>query len=741
MIDLSQLNPPQREAVTCTEGPVLLLAGAGSGKTRALTYRVAYLLEKGVFPSNILAVTFTNKAANEMRERVADLVGSVARNVWISTFHSFCVRILRMSGTHIGLDSNFVIFDSQDQQQLIKDCMRELGLDEKRFDSRAVQAEIGRAKDELITPDAYRRAASGYFEETVSEVYTLYQRRLEKNNALDFDDLIMKTVSLFKREKEVLDAYQERFRYIMIDEYQDTNHAQYVLVNLLAEKYRNLCVVGDDDQSIYGWRGADIRNILYFEKDYPDARVIKLEQNYRSTKVILKAANCVVKQNQHRTDKELWTENDDGELIDYYCALDANDEARYVVERIKELCKGAKSRYSYSDIAILYRVNAQSRAFEEFLIKYSIPYTIVGGLRFYERKEIKDMLSYLRVILNPNDTVSLRRIINVPRRGIGNTTIDRLDNYAGEKGISLFDAVQQCDNIPDVSGAPLRAVKNFAAMLNVFIDAASSCSVSELANMIIDRTGYIEELEQDRTPESEGRIENLQEFLNVTAEFDRKSRASAGIERLAEFLEEVTLMSDVDFLEVNDKMVTLMTLHSAKGLEFPVVFMVGMEENVLPHSRALIEPVQMEEERRLCYVGMTRAMEKLIFTRAETRIVFGELKCNLQSRFLDEVPEELIKNVGIDGDDDECKVVDFYAYAKNRVIQPPRIQTEQSDRSLSFGDTGFVPGDRVKHKQWGVGTIVEVKKDGRHTLLSVAFPDNGIKKLIADSAPIEKLGQ
>lgn len=738
MIDLSQLNPPQREAVTCTEGPVLLLAGAGSGKTRALTYRVAYLLEKGVFPANILAVTFTNKAANEMRERVVDLVGNIGRSVWVSTFHSLCVRILRMSGTHIGLDSNFVIFDSQDQQQLIKECIRELGINEKRFDYRAIQGEIGNAKDELIAPDAYLRVATGYFEETVSDVYNLYQRRLEKNNALDFDDLIMKTVTLFKKEQSALSNYQERFRYIMVDEYQDTNHAQYVLVNLLAKKFRNLCVVGDDDQSIYGWRGADIRNILHFEKDYPDAYVIKLEQNYRSTKVILNAANCVVKQNQQRTDKELWTENDEGDLIDYYCAFDANDEAKYVAERIKQFCK--ESRYSYSDIAVLYRVNAQSRVLEEFLMKGNIPYTIIGGLRFYERKEIKDMLSYLRVILNPNDSVSLNRIINVPRRGIGNTTVERLYAYSSAKGISLFDAIQQCNDIPDISGAPARAVKDFAAMLQVLVDSASS-SLSDLTQMVIAKTGYIEELEQDRSFEAESRIENIQELLAVTAEFDRNAGlASSKVERLAEFLEQVTLVSDVDFLETNDKMVTLMTLHSAKGLEFPIVFMVGMEENLLPHSRALREPDQMEEERRLCYVGMTRAREKLIFTRAEVRVFYGDTKCNPPSNFLSEVPDEFINNIKIGGNDD-CKVVDFFAYARKRVIEPPKIQTEQDDRSLVSRDEGFAPGDRVKHKQWGIGTIVDVKKDGRRTFISVAFPEKGIKKLIADIAPIEKLGR
>lgn len=738
MIDLSQLNPPQREAVTCTEGPVLLLAGAGSGKTRALTYRVAYLLEKGVFPANILAVTFTNKAANEMRERVADLVGNVGRSVWVSTFHSLCVRILRMSGTYIGLDSNFVIFDSQDQQQLIKECMRELGINEKRFDYRAIQAEIGNAKDELIAPDAYFRVATGYFEETVSDVYNLYQRRLGKNNALDFDDLIMKTVTLFQRENSVLSTYQERFRYIMVDEYQDTNRAQYVLVNLLAKKHRNLCVVGDDDQSIYGWRGADIRNILDFEKDYPDAYVIKLEQNYRSTKVILKAANCVVKQNQQRTDKELWTENDEGDLIDYYSAFDANDEAKYVAERIKQFCR--ESGYSYSDIAVLYRVNAQSRVLEEFMMQYSIPYTIVGGLRFYERKEIKDMLSYLRVILNPNDSVSLSRIINVPRRGIGNTTVERLNAYSAAKGISLFDAIQQCDDIKDISGAPLNAVNDFAAMLELLANSASSLSVSELTQMIIDQTGYIKELEQERSLEAEGRIENIQEFLAVTAEFDRNVAPKSSKSGLAEFLEQVALVSDIDFLETNDKMVTLMTLHSAKGLEFPIVFMVGMEENLLPHSRALNEPEQMEEERRLCYVGMTRAKEKLIFTRAEARVFYGDTKYNLPSNFLKEVPEEFLNHIKIGGNDD-CKVVDFLAYARKRVVEPPKMQTERDDRSFASRDAGFAPGDRVKHKQWGIGTIVDVKKDGRQTFISVAFPEKGIKKLIADIAPIKKLGR
>jgi DNA helicase-2/ATP-dependent DNA helicase PcrA len=737
LIDLSLLNPLQLKAVTHTEGPVLILAGAGSGKTRALTFRIAHLLEKGVFPANIFAVTFTNKAADEMRERVVNLAGNMGRSVWVSTFHSLCVRILRMSGMHIGINNNFVIFDAIDQQQLIKNCMRELNINEKRFDYRAIQNRIENAKDELITADAYRRMATGYFEETVADIYSLYQRKLEKNNALDFNDLIMKTIMLFKAEKNVLESYQERFRYIMVDEYQDTNHAQYVLVSLLSGKYKNLCVVGDDDQSIYGWRGADIRNILDFEKDYPDVCVIKLEQNYRSTRMILKAANSVIKQNQQRTNKELWTENDEGNPIDYYCAFDASDEAKYVMERIKQFC--TEFGYSYNDIAILYRINAQSRIFEEFLIKYDIPYTIVGGLRFYERKEIKDMLSYLRVILNPYDSVSLNRIINVPRRGIGNTTLEKLHMYADAQGISLFDAIKHCDEIPDVSGAPARAVKDFAKLLDALIDAAPSSSVSKLTQMIITKTKYIEELEQDTSPEAEGRIDNLHELLAVTTEFDKNAKPTANkLERLAEFLEQVTLMADVDTMETNGKMVTLMTLHSAKGLEFPIIFMVGMEESLLPHAHALDEPEEMEEERRLCYVGMTRAKERLVFTRAETRIFYGEIKHNLPSSFLEDIPGELVNRVKI-GDDDDCKVIDLYAYVKKRVIEPPKMPVEQNNRPLTFRDTEFVPGDRVKHKQWGIGTVVAIKKDGQHTLISVAFPENGIKKLIADVAPIERI--
>lgn len=718
------LNPEQKKAVEHTEGPLLILAGAGSGKTRVLTYRMAYLMKNnGVSPRNILAITFTNKAAQEMKGRIERLLGFEASNLWVSTFHSACVRILRMEAGKLGFDSNFVIYDSSDQQTLIKNCLKELNIDDKKFPPRAMAALISDAKNRLIDVTAFKKKVSDYYEEVGAKVYELYQRKLTENNALDFDDLIMKTVALFEHYEQVLDYYQERFQYIMVDEYQDTNHAQYKLIKLLAAKYRNLCVVGDDDQSVYGWRGADIQNILDFERDYPEAEVIKLERNYRSTKNILEAANHVVRCNLGRKEKTLWTDRDEGALPKFFRAKDQYQEAYYIAERIYRTHLDQDK--PYRDFAVLYRTNAQSRVIEEVFIKNGIPYTIVGGLKFYDRKEIKDILAYLRVISNPADSISLQRIINVPKRGIGDTSMGKIADYARVQGITDRQALAVVDQIPGLTARTTRPVREFVQLMEGFEQKAETMSVTELVENILSQTGYTRELEADKSIEAQTRLENIKEFLSVTKEFDRKNEDN----RLEDFLAEVSLISDVDQYSDSSDAVVLMTLHSAKGLEFPVVFIAGMEEGIFPHSRTLLDNNELEEERRLCYVGITRAKEQLYLTAAWERNLYGNTMYNPISRFIEEIPESLIEVEGANKTQRPKPQPDTFQATRKEFAQ----EAAQSETVF------FNLGDKVQHGKWGTGVVVGISGEGADAELSVAFPNLGIKKLITRYAPLRKV--
>ena len=630
-MDLSQLNMPQREAVECTEGPLLILAGAGSGKTRVLTTRIAYLIyEKRVAPWNILAITFTNKAAQEMRQRIVALVGQDGEKVWASTFHSACVRILRSEINYIGYDSNFVIYDDADQQTLIKMILRELNLDEKKFPPRGVAARISAHKNELRTPQqAYFAAESDFLEEQHAEIYRIYQERLQSNNALDFDDIIMLTVQLFTEHSDVLERYQERFRYILVDEYQDTNMAQYVLVKLLASRYQNLCVVGDDDQSIYQWRGADIRNILSFEEDYPAARVVKLEENYRSTQCILDAAYHVVCHNADRKDKRLWTEKKEGSLLACYTGYTEREEALFIVQQVRA---GLQDGRKFSDFAILCRATAQFRVLEETLIKEMIPYRIFGGLKFYGRKEIKDIMAYLRIIVNPADVISAERALATPRRGVGDTSWAKLVQFAQEQQLTISDAMLRAEE-STVGKKYALIMAQFGRLLETFRLLSQTMSVTELTKTILEESGYLQSLEIEKTVEAESRLENLKEFLSITTAFD--SREDTEELTLSAFLAEVALFSDLDQMDDEEDSVTIMTMHGAKGLEFPVVFITGMEEGVFPHNRAIhaMSPDEMEEERRLCYVALTRAKEQIYLTRAGERMLYGRTNYNPVSRF------------------------------------------------------------------------------------------------------------
>lgn len=724
---LEGLNPAQREAVCHMEGPLLILAGAGSGKTRVLTHRIAYLLTQGVDPRNILAVTFTNKAAGEMKERVAHLVGPAGEAIWVSTFHSACVRILRSEGHYIGLDKSFVIYDSQDQQTVVKEVLGELNLSEKNFNPRAVLASISSAKNELIGPEEFDKKAADFWGNTVARVYPIYQKKLRQNQATDFDDLIMLTVKLFRDHPEVLRRYQERFKYIMIDEYQDTNHAQYVLVKLLATLYRNLCVVGDDDQSIYSFRSADIRNILEFERDYPETKVIKLEQNYRSTQTILDAANGVIKNNLNRKKKQLWTENTGGEKLQKYKAGDEREEAVWVAGEIERLVQ--KDAKTFREFALLYRTNAQSRSFEEAFVARGIPYRVVGGLRFYDRKEIRDILSYLRFIHNPADRVSFRRIVNTPKRGLGDASIERLLGFVDDEQISIMEGLERSGEAPGLTGRAVKPMTQFHTQMVNFMMNAGSLPVSELTRKILEETGYLAELRNEGTVEAKGRMENLDEFLNMTTEFEKNSDDKS----LSAFLETVALVADVDAYDVNGDAVVLMTLHSAKGLEFPVVFLVGMEEGIFPHSRALMESGELEEERRLCYVGITRARERLYLTHASLRTIYGGTQACVPSRFLQEVPPELINDL-----------------RKPKVEMSPRGATYAGAPSMSRRETAvstprpksdggsWSTGDKVIHGKFGPGTIVAINGSGADAMLSVAFPGLGIKQLMAGYAQLER---
>ena len=639
----SGLNPAQQEAVACLEGPLLIMAGAGSGKTRVLTHRIANLLEHGAAPYSILAITFTNKAAAEMRERVENMIGPMAKDIWLSTFHSFCARFLRREIESTGMyKSNFVIYDSGDSQTVVKKVIRELNLDEKQYNPGGIRNAISNAKNQMLGPMAFEAQASDFYQKKVAEVYKGYQKLLRENNALDFDDLLLVTVSLLSENEEIRSRYQRRFRYILVDEYQDTNGAQYQLTTLLAGGYRNLCVVGDADQSIYGWRGADISNIMNFEQDYPDAKTIMLEQNYRSTKTILAAANAVIENNSHRKKKNLWTDNVQGDKITTYMASDERDEARFITESISKQHDIYKT--SYGDIAILYRTNAQSRVLEDAFMRVGLPYTMVGGLKFYDRLEIKDITAYLRVLYNPMDSVSLMRIINVPKRGLGQSTIEKLMVYGVENNLSLFEVIANEELLEQVPGLTARSknpLKKFAELLFTLMERMDKLAVSDLIQEVMDATGYLEALKNDKAEkklENESRIENLQEFVGVAKDFEKEEEEEPNLEN---FLSKMALLSDIDNSDLEEERVTLMTLHSAKGLEFPVVFMTGMEEGMFPHSRTLMEPDELEEERRTCYVGITRAQRKLYMTYASVRTIFGRTEAHEPSRFLYEFPEEL----------------------------------------------------------------------------------------------------
>lgn len=728
MVDLELLNNEQKEAVLTTEGPLLILAGAGSGKTRVLTHRIAYLInDLGVYPGSILAITFTNKAAGEMKERIGHLIGEVAREMWIATFHSVCMRILRREIDKLGYGKNFAIFDTSDVQTLMKRCMKELMVDDKMYPVKMVLETISKAKNELITYEKFLKDKEYDFRaRKIAELYELYQKKLVQNNALDFDDIIMKTVQLFDRHSDILDFYQHKFKYIHVDEYQDTNFSQYSLISRLSEKHRNLCVVGDDDQSIYGWRGADIRNILEFEKEYPDTKVIKLEQNYRSTKVILDAANSVIKCNRGRKSKTLWTRNTGGERIKIYEAINEYDEAKFISTTI---LKGTDEDRSYSDYAVLYRTNAQSRVIEEMFMKYKIPYRIVGGQKFYDRKEIKDIIAYLRVIHNPSDDVSLRRIINVPKRSIGDTTLEKVEQFASQMGISLMRAAFEADSINGISQRAVLSIKKFAQLMEKYLDTYETMNVPELIKCILDDTGYTQSFEESDEVEDESRLENIQEFLSAALEFNKTGEDKS----LSAFLEGIALVSDLDTLREDDHAVIIMTMHSAKGLEFPVVFIAGMEQGIFPHMQSMGSEDEMEEERRLCYVGMTRAKQELYLSYAFERTLFGRTQCNAVSDFLREIPENCIEGMK---DKRQAKVNQVKA-AERIVNRMPEFT--QKEILIKSSEYMVKPGQKVSHKKFGQGIIVTAIKKDDDFEITVAFDSQGIKKLSAKYAPIEFL--
>lgn len=732
------LNPEQQKAVKTTDGPLLIMAGAGSGKTRVLTHRIAYLIvEKHVNPYNILAITFTNKAAREMRERIQRLMGGTADDVWISTFHSMCVRILRRDIDRIGYNRNFTILDSGDQLSVIKQILKDKNLDPKKYDPRAILGSISSAKNELISPEEYDKTVGGYIEQVVSDVYKEYQRRLKKNQALDFDDLIMVTINLFQRVPEVLEHYQRKFQYIHVDEYQDTNKSQYMLVKLLASRFQNLCVVGDSDQSIYRWRGADIANILSFEKDYPRAQVILLEQNYRSTKNILFAANKVIANNIGRKEKNLWTDNPEGNKIHYYRADSEQGEAQFVIGKMKEIV--LKENRNWSDIAILYRTNAQSRVMEEALLKSNIEYSIVGGTKFYDRKEIKDILGYLRLIANPNDDISLQRIINVPKRGIGSSSIDKMANFATNYDISIIEGLESVE-LMGLSPKITKAAVQFKNLIHNFHQMQEYLSVTELVEEVLEKTGYREMLKAEKSIEAQSRLENIDEFLSVTKNFEDNSEDKS----LIGFLTDLALVADIDKLDDDGEKsdaVVLMTLHSAKGLEFPVVFLIGLEEGVFPHSRSLMEEAEMEEERRLMYVGCTRAEQQLFLTNAQMRTLYGRTNMNAPSRFIKEVPQEVLEGMEPVRRNNPPQPVANPFSRNQRQTQTQRHAAALRPNTTSTGGDGdqWKVGDKAEHGKWGIGTVVSVKGEGDGTELDIAFPSpTGIKRLLAKFAPIKK---
>ena len=722
----ADLNPVQREAVAATEGPVLVVAGAGSGKTRVLTYRIAHLIrDLGVSPGAVLAITFTNKAAAEMKTRVGRLVGDAVKNMWVSTFHSACVRILRREAPRLGYRSAFTIYDAQDSLRAITLAVKNLDLDPKRFPPRQIRATISNAKNELIDYESFQADGAGFYHENIADVYRLYQQRMLEASAMDFDDLLMITCELFAAFPDVLEHYQERFRYIHVDEYQDTNRAQYTMVSQLAGLHRNVCVVGDGDQSIYKFRGADIRNILDFEKDYPDAKVVVLDQNYRSTETILNAANSVIANNTQRKPKHLWTDLGKGAVIVRYEAQDEHDEAAFIADEIASLESAGGVA---SDVAVFYRTNAQSRVVEEVLVRYGVPYNIVGSVRFYERREIKDIVAYLRVLSNPDEPISVKRVINLPKRGIGVTSVGHIDRFAEGQDMTFFDALRRVDEISALSTRAANAVRDFLAVVDVLLEKALG-GPTDAVTAVLHETGYLASVENEKTIESMGRSENLRELISGAEEFETAAEGTIidgeewddmdGLRRLQLFLESVSLVADTDDLEDNVQKATLMTLHNAKGLEFPVVFIVGMEDGVFPHMRSLGDPAELEEERRLAYVGLTRAEERLYLTSAWSRMLFGATSYNPPSRFLKEIPEGLIEN------------------AKKRTRDPKKESISGPRTTVSGSE--IEAGDRVRHDKWGIGQVSRVIGEGDRAEADVDFEHEGSKRLLLAWAPLTKV--
>lgn len=737
------LNPPQQEAVFHTEGPLLILAGAGSGKTRVLTHRIAHLIaDKGVNPFNILAITFTNKAAQEMRERVDKLTGADGMSVWVATFHSTCVRILRRYIDRLGYDNRFTIYDSDDQKTLMKEICRKLNIDTKKYKERSLLAQISHAKDEMITPDEMEMNAGGDFnQKKVAQVYREYQAALKSNNALDFDDLLVKTVELFQNCGDVLESYQEKFRYIMVDEYQDTNTVQFKFVSLLAARYGNLCVVGDDDQSIYKFRGANIGNILGFERVFPDAKVIRLEQNYRSTKNILNAANEVIANNAARKEKRLWTENPEGEKLHFRQFMNGFEEAEYVIGDIAK--KKREHLADYRECAILYRTNAQSRLFEEKCLKANIPYKIVGGINFYARKEIKDLLCYLKTIDNSADDLAVRRILNVPKRGIGATTVGRVQDYADYMNVSFYDALRVAEEVPSI-GRSLNKIEGFVTFIQSLKSKAQAYSVTEILEEVIDLTGYVDELKAEDTEESRARIENIDELISKTVSYEEAMKAEGREETLSGFLEEIALIADIDTVDPDQDYVLLMTLHSAKGLEFPYVYLAGMEDGMFPSCMCIFsdDPTDMEEERRLCYVGITRAMKELTLTSARQRLVRGETQYNKVSRFVREIPRELVE-LGTTIQEHKPSMQETPS-PKNSYMQMRQTFRAKPFEAQNFKVTkaaslDYGVGDTVRHIKFGVGIVRDIVEGGRDYEVTVDFDKVGVKKMFAGFAKLKKI--
>ena len=767
---INGLNDRQKEAVLATDGPCLVIAGAGSGKTKVLTHKIAYDIESGIKPWNILAITFTNKAANEMKERIEKLIGDAAKDLWMGTFHSICVRILRRYIDRIGYKTDFVIFDTSDQKTLIKECLKTLKVDDKIFTDRGVLSEISNGKNEMLEPKAYGVKYAGDFrKKTIGEIYELYQRRLRENNAIDFDDIINFTIKILSENPDVLDYYTEKFKYILVDEYQDTNKAQFTLVSLLASKYGNVTAVGDNDQGIYSFRGADISNILNFERDFPGTRIIKLEQNYRCTGNILKAANAVIKHNENKYDKKLWTENEEGHLPCIYCGEDEYDEGRYIVEQINHL--KTEEYYKNSDFTILYRMNAQSRAIEDILMREGIPYKVIGGLKFYERKEIKDIIAYLRLIHNSADNLSLKRIINEPKRGIGKTSIEQIQEISDKTGNSMYEIIRNAQEY-----GLTRVFSNsrdFIEQIEYLKSKKDELKISDLIKETLNKTGYTKALENENSVEAETRIENLEEFLTVAIEFEEESADNT----LAEFLENITLSSDIDGMEDQDDSVTLMTLHSAKGLEFPVVFLVGMEEGIFPGYKSIGEPQALEEERRLFYVGITRAKQYLYLTCAKHRTIFGSTSYNQVSRFVKEIPEELLEGYAEvverkSVDKEEFKDYGYrWSYGKGQTVKTFKMSEEdKSAVAKTIGEQGtkseyqyrtaesflnsikqnnqtndvdlskYQVGQRVYHKKFGEGTITKLEQEGNDVKVDLEFDKAGHKRLMAKFAGLEIIG-